>query len=107
MKTPESQIASVLHDVVEDTKWTLKRLRYMGFTETVLEAVDALTKREDESYDQFIQRAAMNPIAREVKIPDLEDNLDLSRIPKPTGKDLERVEKYKNALAFLRGEEDE
>ena len=102
MKTLEAQIAAVLHDIAEDTEWTLSRLRYMGFTETVIDSVDTLTKRSDESYDEFIQRVRTNPLSRQVKIADLEDNLDLSRIPEPTRKDLERVEKYKQALIFLR-----
>ena len=59
----------------------------------MIEAVEALTKRAGEDYEPFIRRVAMNPIAREVKLADLRDNSDLSRIAVPTEKDRERIEK--------------
>jgi len=96
-----ARIAAVLHDIVEDTDWTIERLRAEGFDEEVLAAIDALTRREGEDYFDFCRRAAQNPIARIVKRADLEDNLDLSRIPNPTPKDLERVERYRRALELL------
>jgi hypothetical protein len=69
----------------------------------VVEAVDALTKREHEEddYEAFIRRAALNPIAREVKLADLRDNADLSRIADPTEKDRARIEKYLRAIEYL------
>ena len=84
----------VLHDVVEDTDWTLEKLREQGFSEAVLTAVDCATNRSGESYDQFIERVQSNPIAREVKIADLEDNMNIRRIGEIKPKDLERLEKY-------------
>jgi len=99
--TPEARIAAVLHDVVEDTAVTLKELEGEGFTAEVLEAVEALTKREGEDYEAFIRRVAPNPIAREVKLADLRDNSDLSRILEPTERDRERVKKYRRAIAYL------
>jgi hypothetical protein len=80
-------MAAVLHDVVEEGGVTLEQLRAAGFADVVVEAVDALTKREGEDYEAFIRRAALNPIAREVKLADLRDNSDLSRIAEPTEKD--------------------
>ena len=98
MKTVETQMAAVLHDVVEDCGVTSELLRYEGFPPAVVDAVGALTKRivdgAEEPYEEFIQRAALNPIARLVKLTDLEDNMDLSRIAQPTEKDLARIEKY-------------
>jgi hypothetical protein len=73
-------IAAVLHDVVEDTDWTIDRLRREGFSETVLAAIDCLTRRDGETYEEFIERAAVNPVARRVKLADLEDNMDIRRI---------------------------
>jgi len=101
--TPEARMAAVLHDVVEDGDVTLEQLRAEGFPAAVVEAVDALTKREHEEddYEAFIRRAALNPIAREVKLADLRDNSDLSRIAEPTEKDRTRIEKYKRAIAYL------
>jgi (p)ppGpp synthase/HD superfamily hydrolase len=99
--TPEARMAAVLHDVVEDTAVTLDELRAEGFPASVLEAVEALTKREGEDYEAFIRRVAPNPIAREVKLADLRDNSDLSRIAEPTERDRERIRKYQRAIAYL------
>ncbi len=97
----EGRMAAVLHDVVEDTPWTLDGLRAEGFPEEVIAAVDALTRRPNESYEAFVQRAGANAIARAVKRADLLDNLDLSRLPNPTERDLERLERYRQALRVL------
>jgi len=101
--TPEARMAAVLHDVVEDTSITLDQLRGEGFPETVIEAVEALTKRpeEENDYDAFIRRVAPNPLARTVKLADLRDNCDMSRIAKPSQKDWRRIEKYKRAIQYL------
>jgi (p)ppGpp synthase/HD superfamily hydrolase len=98
----EERIAAVLHDVVEDCGWTLERLRAEGFSDRVIAAIDALTRRPAETYEQFVLRAAANPIARRVKLADLWDNSDLSRIANPTPKDHERIEKYRRAIAQLK-----
>ena len=101
--TPEARMAAVLHDVVEDTAVTLDELRAEGFPPSVLEAVEALTKRpeEENDYMAFIRRVAPNPIAREVKLADLRDNSNLGRIPEPTDRDRERIRKYQRAIAYL------
>jgi (p)ppGpp synthase/HD superfamily hydrolase len=103
----EARIVGVLHDVVEDCLdkgWTIERLRDEGFSPTVLEALRLVTKIEGEDYDDFVRRAAGNPISRAVKIADLQDNMDLSRIANVTPRDLERIEKYQRALAWLKSE---
>lgn len=100
MTSTEAMITAILHDVVEDSspedKWTFARLREYGFSEKVVEAVDGVTSRSDdgESYDEFIERAASNPIAREVKIADLEDNMNLLRLREVGQKELDRLQKY-------------
>lgn len=98
------RIAAILHDIVEDTPITLENLREMGFCEEVVEAVDHLTKNAEgkADYQKAIERVARNPIAVEVKIADLTDNSDASRIENPTEKDRARIEKYARALEFLR-----
>lgn len=98
------RIAAVLHDVVEDTDWTLDGLAGHGFPAEVVQAVDALTRREGESYEDFVRRAAATPAARVVKRADIEDNLDLSRIADPKPEDHKRMEKYRSALALLERE---
>ena len=97
----EERIVAVLHDVVEDTDWTFDRLRAEGFAESVLEALDAVTHRDGESYEDFVLRAAKNPIGRNVKRADLLDNLNLARIPAPTPSDHDRIARYRKALSLL------
>jgi (p)ppGpp synthase/HD superfamily hydrolase len=107
VESREEKIVAVLHDVVEDTDWTLGRLRQEEFSDTVLQALDALTRRENEDYFAFVRRARINPIARTVKLADLADNMNLSRIPSPTAQDLDRINKYKAAATVLRAEDKE
>jgi (p)ppGpp synthase/HD superfamily hydrolase len=95
------RMAAVLHDVVEDTKVTLDDLKSAGFPAEVLEAVSTLTKAKGESRISAATRAARNPIARAVKLADVRDNMDLSRIARPTEKDLERMKEYEQVLALL------
>ncbi len=101
MKTESEMMAAVLHDVVEDTGWTLEQLRKKGFPEEVLNAVECLTHREGEDYMASIRRAKANQIARRVKVADIEDNMDLSRITNFTKRDEERIAKYKIARQLL------
>lgn len=102
-QSPDAQVAAALHDVVEDSDWTLDDLRREGFSETVVEIVDALTKREGEEYFAFARRAASTPLGREVKRADLLDNMDIRRIANPTDKDWERLKRYRAALDMIDG----
>ena len=100
-KTEPEQIVAVLHDVVEDTDVTLEALRTLGFSDQVVEAVDCLTKRQGEQYGAFIDRIAVNALARKVKVEDIRDNLDLARLPSVGDADLKRAAKYHTALTYL------
>ena len=102
MTSLEERIVAVLHDVVEDCAISLDDLRKEGFSEEVLSAIESVTKVPGESYEDFVERAAQNPIGRVVKLADLEENSDLSRIASPSWEDLERVEKYRRAIGRLR-----
>ena len=93
-KTEEQQICAVLHDVIEDTTVTFEDLRSAGFKEEILNALDALTKQKNETYDDFINRVMQNQLACHVKLADLSHNVNLSRITNPTEEDYKRVEKY-------------
>ena len=93
--------AGLLHDVVEDTDVTFDYLESQGFSKEVLDALDALTRRDNEPYEDFIKRVAENKVACYVKLSDLRDNMDLSRIPNPTQKDHQRVEKYRKAVGRI------
>jgi (p)ppGpp synthase/HD superfamily hydrolase len=104
VQTDAERMAAVLHDVVEDTDWTLDALRERGFPEQVLTAVDHLTRREGESYDAFVRRAAQDPVARRVKVADLEDNMNVRRIGVVSADDLERLTRYHRAWRLLTGD---
>lgn len=101
MRSEEERIVAILHDVVEDTDWTFDRLYAEGFERQVVEAIDSVTKRESEAYDDFVDRAGRNTIGSRVKLADLEDNADVSRIAQPTEKDHQRIAKYRSAIKRL------
>ena len=101
MHTDPERIVAILHDVVEDSDWTLAQLRDEGFSDEVLAAIDCVTHRADEPYKDFIERANLNPLARTIKIADLLHNMDASRILTLTDKDVARIRKYQKALAVL------
>jgi (p)ppGpp synthase/HD superfamily hydrolase len=98
---PDARIAAVLHDVVEDTSVSLAELRREGFSDAVLAGIDGVTRRDGEEYLDFVRRGALDPVSREVKRADLQDNMDLSRLPVVTDKDRERLARYTAALAIL------
>ena len=101
VKTPFEKMAAVLHDVVEDTSITLDDLSKEGFHPDVIEAIDALTKRPGENRMEAANRAVVNPIARMVKLADVTDNMDLSRISEPSDKDFKRLKEYVKVKKFL------
>ena len=101
MDSDVERIAAVLHDVIEDTEYSLGDLLEKGYSEAILVALDHLTKREGEAYEDFIDRAGQNAVARNVKIADLRDNLDLDRLRYIKEVDLDRVKRYLDALQYL------
>jgi putative intracellular protease/amidase len=103
MTTNDERIVAVLHDVVEDSAWDLARLRGEGFSEQIVRAIESVTRRADESYEEFVVRAGSDPVGRRVKVADLEDNADITRLATPTDADRARTEKYRRALEQLRG----
>lgn len=88
---------AALHDVVEDSTLTLRDLRDQGFPAPVIEAVDALTRREGEAYEDCIERVAKVPLAARVKLADLESNMDVRRLTQVTSADIGRLERYRKA----------
>lgn len=99
--TLEEKIAGILHDVVEDTSWTLEQLAAENFSPEIVEAVDALTRRDNETYEGNIARIEKNPLAVRVKLNDLTDNMDIRRCNQLTEEDIPRLEKYLNAYKRL------
>jgi (p)ppGpp synthase/HD superfamily hydrolase len=98
-----ARIAAVLHDIIEDSPFTLDDLRHEGFSEEVVTLVDHLTRREEETYEDYIARAASHPVARLIKRADLEDNMDLRRMGSVSEEDLERLQRYFKAWIRLQG----
>lgn len=90
-----------LHDVLEDTNLTKENL-LEKFPVEVVEAVQAITKKDNEPYNEYLERVKNNPIALIVKISDLTHNIDLSRLKKISSSDLKRVEKYRKAMEYLK-----
>jgi hypothetical protein len=99
-KTREEQIVGVLHDIVEDTVMTIDRLSRV-FSEDIVSGVDAVTRRDGESYEDFILRAYQHPVGRQVKMNDLRDNMRPDRNRNPTPADKERFDKYDRAYQVL------
>jgi len=96
-QTINEQIVAVLHDVVEDSDWTLDQLAAEGFPPKIITALDCLTRRPEETYDQFLDRVLTNSLAIHVKLYDLEDNMTLTRLDQLSDKDLQRLQRYHQA----------
>jgi (p)ppGpp synthase/HD superfamily hydrolase len=105
--SPEAVMAALLHDVVEDSRFTQDDLAGRGFPPEVLEAVRRLTRRSSDSYEEFIERCADHPLSREVKLLDLADNLETSRLTSRgielDDADRSRIERYRAAVKRLGG----
>lgn len=104
MDSEEEMIVAILHDVVEDSeKWSFDKLHKEGFSKRIINSLRSVTKEnEDEDYEKFIDRSIKDKIGRKVKIADISDNLDISRLKEVTDKDILRINKYKKALAKLK-----
>ncbi len=105
VKAGEAQIVAVLHDVIEDTDCTFDNLRHLGYSARVLDALDRLTQRDGEAYEAYIARIKDDPLARQVKLADLADNLANNRhIVEllPSIEVQERIMRYERAVVQLR-----
>lgn len=101
----KQKIVGVLHDVVEDSDWTFEMLEEEGFSDEIIDALRCITKQsEDEDYDAFISRVMTSPLSLKVKLYDLEDNVDLSRLDSLTDADVARCKKYLHARDRLKAE---
>ena len=104
MDSEEEMIVAILHDVVEDSeKWCFDKLQAEGFSKKIINSLRSITKEnENEDYEKFIDRSIRDKIGRKVKIADISDNLDISRLKEVTDKDILRINKYKKALEKLK-----
>ena len=101
MTDEKTTIVALLHDVIEDTSYTLQDLQELGFDQDVLEALALLTHDKNVPYMEYVAKIKPNPIARAVKLADLRHNSDLTRMDEITEAALKRVEKYKAAMQLL------
>ena len=99
--TEEEKAVALLHDVIEDSPVSAEELLQAGLPETVVTAVQVLTKKKEQDYQTYLETVKKNPLARVVKLADLKHNSNLSRLSSITEKDRERLKKYKKAIDFL------
>lgn len=97
----EERVVAILHDVIEDSDVSLDIIKNFGFSQAVVDALDCLTKRDNEQYEVFIHRLVGNNLSKRIKIEDIKDNLNLLRLHELNEYDLLRINKYHKALRFL------
>lgn len=107
MDTEDSVIVALLHDVIEDTEYTLEDITAMGFSSSVTTALALMTHDPDVPYMDYIQKIAEYPLAAKVKLADLQHNSDLSRLDCVDEKALSRMKKYAAAIEYLTQQKDE
>lgn len=101
MMDENTTVVALLHDVIEDTDYTIDDLKNTGFNEAVLEAISLMTHSKDVPYMDYVTEIKKNPIAKAVKLADLKHNSDLTRLDIVDEKTIKRAEKYKSAIEFL------
>lgn len=101
VNSKEGKIVAILHDIIEDTDITEDYLLKIGLSKRIVDAVVALTRSKGMDYQEYIKNLSSNPLAKEVKLADLEHNMDLKRLPTLEEKDLERNRKYQIAYHYL------
>lgn len=101
MEDEDTTIVALLHDVVEDTHYTLEDLKNMGFSRAVTDAIRLMTHEEGVPYMDYVAKIKENPLARAVKLADLKHNSDLTRLDTVDEKAIKRKEKYAQAIALL------
>lgn len=107
---PDAKTVAALHDVVEDTDVTIDQLRAAGFAEHLLAALRRITHDPDESYADYVVSCKADPIARQIKLADLRDNANPTRLlirPDRFSGDTARVQRYVLSYRFLTDELDE
>ena len=101
MNTEETTIVALLHDLVEDTDYTIEALVDMGFDKSITDAIALMTHADNVAYMDYVRAIKDNPIAKTVKLADLKHNSDLTRLETVDEKALSRREKYLKAIAIL------
>ena len=99
----KDKIVAILHDVVEDTDWTVDQLAQEGFPKEIIDAIEAISRREEEEYIDYIERVQGNEIAMRVKLADLEDNINIHRLNNIYNGGSDRLNRYMTAYDILTG----
>lgn len=99
--TSSAKVVALLHDVLEDTDTTPEDLLHQGFPQDIIDCLLLMTRQDGQDYEEYVRRLSANPVCREVKIADLEDNMDIRRLPSLKERDLLRIQKYHKAWKFL------
>ena len=107
MTDEATTVVALLHDVVEDTEYTLEDIAALGFGQDIVGAVALMTHEDDVPYLDYVARLKSNPLARAVKLADLVHNSDLSRLGKVDDETKRRLEKYKKAVAILESKDEQ
>lgn len=102
VSTVEEKIVAYLHDTLEDTELLYLDLMVLGFSDKVINGVIFITKDKKESYEDYLKHVKSHELSRAVKLSDLTNNMDLSRLKKITEVDKKRLEKYKKAYKYLK-----
>ena len=102
VNTIEEKIVAYLHDTLEDTELSYLDLMVLGFSDKVINGVIFITKHKEESYKDYLEHVKSNELATAVKLSDLTNNMDLSRLKEITEVDKKRLEKYKKAYKYLK-----
>jgi len=96
-----AMICAVLHDIVEDTDITREEIMSKFGLEVAM-IVNLLTHKPEDSYEEYIRKVSTHPVARAIKLRDLEHNTKITRLKGLRKKDFERLEKYHKAYTYLR-----
>lgn len=101
MEDEETTVVALLHDVIEDTEYTIEDLQKAGFSQNVISAIALMTHDPQVPYMEYVRAIKSNPIARAVKLADLRHNSDMTRLDIITQRDEERAKKYLDAIVIL------
>ena len=107
MTDEATTVVALLHDLVEDTEYTLEDIATLGFGQEIVDAVALMTHEDGVPYLDYVARLKSNPLARAVKLADLVHNSDLSRLGKVDDETKRRLEKYKKAVAILESKDEQ
>lgn len=101
VKSDDAKIVAILHDIIEDTDVTEEDLLNAGLSKHIVDAIVMLTRSRDEDYMDYVKKLSSNPLAKEVKLADLQHNMDLRRLSTLKERDLDRNRKYQIAYHYL------